>query len=351
MWYKTRLIKYLVVSILILLIILILSQLDFLINPILQFFTTLLSPVLIAVIFYYLLRPFVIIVEKGYTPRWMAILIVYTGFIIFFSVLGIFLWPILVDQVNEFIKYSPVALEKMRERSMNLIQLMNIDALQIQQAAISFVQNTYSLATKNIISILTFLTKAVISIVIIPFILFFFLRDDHKIVSYFLNIIPVQYEDDVKILLRELDSTLDTFISSQMLVVGIVGVLLFIGYEIIGLKYALVLAMFAMVFYIIPMLGTIIASIPALLVAFAEGPFMAFKVTIVLAIAHAVEANLITPNVMAQRLQISPLTVILLLLTCGSLYGIIGLFLATPVYALLKVTVLNLKKIFQRTYG
>jgi predicted PurR-regulated permease PerM len=127
--------------------------------------------------------------------------------------------------------------------------------------------------------------------------------------------------------------------------------MLFIGYLIIGLDYALILSLIAIVFTTIPFVGPFLAIAPAILVALSNSPFMVLKVVIVFIIVQQMESNFISPQIIGQRLNIHPLTIILLLLVAGSLYGLIGLILATPLYALSKVLIENLYKIYQLRYS
>jgi predicted PurR-regulated permease PerM len=154
----------------------------------------------------------------------------------------------------------------------------------------------------------------------------------------------------VKTILNDIDGTLSEFIVAQMMIAGIVAFFLFCGYLIIGLPHPLALALFAMIFYVIPFLGTFIAIIPALLIGLSISLPMAGKVILVMIIAHLIEGHLLTPRLMSSRLKIHPLTVILLLLAAGSLYGILGLLLVTPTYAILKVLTWNLYKISRLHY-
>jgi predicted PurR-regulated permease PerM len=98
-------------------------------------------------------------------------------------------------------------------------------------------------------------------------------------------------------------------------------------------------------------LGPFLAITPAILVGLSDSPFMVLKVIIVFLIVQQCESNLISPQIIGQRLNIHPLTIILLLLAAGSLYGLIGLILATPTYALLKVLIDSVYKIYQLHYS
>lgn len=113
--------------------------------------------------------------------------------------------------------------------------------------------------------------------------------------------------------------------------------MMYIGYLIIGLDYSLVLASVAMLTNVIPFIGPFIAIIPALIIAFLTSPFMALKVLIVAVIVQQIDGNITSPYIMGRNLDIHPLTIILLLLVAGSLGGLLGMIIAVPVYAVLKV--------------
>lgn len=144
-----------------------------------------------------------------------------------------------------------------------------------------------------------------------------------------------------------MDRTIATYIQGQMLVCLILGILLFIGYSIIGLNYSLVLAVFGMFTNVIPFLGPFIAVIPALLVALFQEPILVVYVAVVTLIAQQLEGNVISPNVMGKTLNIHPLTIIVLVLTAGSLVGIVGVIFAIPLYSIVKVIVINIVKIYR----
>lgn len=118
--------------------------------------------------------------------------------------------------------------------------------------------------------------------------------------------------------------------------------MLLIGYLIIGLDYAFLLALIGVVTNVIPFLGPYIAVTPAIIIALFQDPIMAVYVAIIMLIAQQIEGNLITPNVMGNALSVHPLTVITLILAAGNIAGIWGVILAIPFYAVVKTIVINI---------
>lgn len=118
--------------------------------------------------------------------------------------------------------------------------------------------------------------------------------------------------------------------------------MLLIGYLIIGLDYAFLLALIGVVTNVIPFLGPYIAVTPAIIIALFQDPIMAVYVAIIVLVAQQIEGNLITPNVMGNALSVHPLTVITLILAAGNIAGIWGVILAIPFYAVVKTIVINI---------
>lgn len=139
-----------------------------------------------------------------------------------------------------------------------------------------------------------------------------------------------------------MDSALSSYIQGQLIVSFCVGLLAYIGYLIIGLEYALVLGVIAMVTNVIPFVGPWIGTFPALIVGLLTSPLQALLVIIVVVAVQQFESNLISPFVMGKALNMHPLTIIFVLLIGGQFGGLIGLIFAVPIYALLKVIVSHL---------
>ena len=130
-----------------------------------------------------------------------------------------------------------------------------------------------------------------------------------------------------------------------------IGLLLFIGYSIIGLKYALVLASIAAVTSVVPYLGPTIAISPAIVIAIITSPLMLLKLAVVWTLVQFFEGHFISPNVMGKTLKIHPLTIIFILLCAGNLMGIVGVIIGIPLYAVLKVLVSHIFMLFKRRYN
>ena len=125
-----------------------------------------------------------------------------------------------------------------------------------------------------------------------PFVLFFMLKDGHKFKDYTTKIMPPKFRKDFHDLLEKMSVQVGSYIQGQIIVSFCIGLLLFIGYSIIGLKYALVLASIAAVTSVVPYLGPTIAISPAIVIAIITSPLMLLKLAVVWTLVQFFEATL-----------------------------------------------------------
>ncbi len=140
------------------------------------------------------------------------------------------------------------------------------------------------------------------------------LKDHEKLQPFIVQFFGGETKKWVHKTLKDIDETLSLYIRGQILISSILATLLFIGYWIIGLNFALLFSVFAFFMNIIPFIGPWIAFFPALLIGIFQDPMMIIWVSFVTLIAQQIDSNLITPNVMGKTLNIHPLTIITIFL-------------------------------------
>ncbi|MBA2369061.1 MAG: AI-2E family transporter [Candidatus Protochlamydia sp.] len=351
-WYYSKFFSYAFAVLLILTIILLFSQVTAILTPVFDFASILFIPIVFSVLFYYFLRPSVYFLDNLKVPHFLSIIIVYFLIAISLVLFFAFLVPILAVQITAIANTSVDALEKMKNSSYSISLPgfeINLEG-EIQERLLSSIQYVTSILSRNFLDIFKYVTHLATLLAVIPFIVFYLLKDDQSFMIGFLKHVPEKFGKEVHKILKNIDETLSSYINGLLLISFSVGAMLFVGYLIIGLNYALILSVIALVLTSIPYLGPFLAITPAILVGISESPFMALKVMVVFIIVQQIESNVISPQVIGQKLNIHPLTLILLLLAAGSLYGLIGLLLATPFYAVLKVLFVNLYKIYLLRY-
>src|SRR5699024_1571211 len=201
---------------------------------------------------------------------------------------------------------------------------------------------------KNVASTVT---NIVVAIITFPVVLFFLLKDGNKFKNFSLKLLPPKFRKDANQILLNMDTQVGAYIQGQIIVALCIGLLLYIGYLIIGLDYAIILAMIAAVTSVVPYLGPIIAITPAIIIALVTSPFMLLKLAIVWAVVQFLEGHFISPNVMGKTMKIHPLTIMFVLLIAGKLFGLVGVILGIPGYAILKVLVKYMFETFKARYN
>lgn len=350
MWHKEKFFKYSLGILLVLLIIFMVGQVDFFLIPFKRFAASLFIPLLVSGLLYYLLRPLVNLVQKLRVPRSISIVIVFLIVILLIGIISANAGSIIVTQLNQFLielpklytQASDTIVELSKNESLNFILKGNIE-----QQITSNIQKVIPTLSNGIWGVLSTLTSTLTIVIVIPFILFYLLRDDGMFSTRILTLIPVKYREDVKKTFEDIDKTLSTYIIGQMILALILGLLMYIGYLIIGLKFALALAVFAAITFFIPLFGAVIGVIPAIFVSLADNPATIIKVVVLMLIVQQLEGNLVSPQLIGKRMEIHPLTIILIFIVAASLYGFIGMLIAVPTYAVAKVVIGNAIKIYK----
>lgn len=328
--------------------ILLLTKISFVFTPFIVFLKTIFFPVLLAGVLFYILHPFVLLLERKGVSRIVSIASIYILVIGLFVFLVVTVIPVIKDQVNALIDNLPYfghEIERAARRfgESNIIgkiqESLNIDVGSIVKDYTMNFTNSLSSVTGNVTGFLSTLTEVVLTFVMVPFILFYLLKDGEQLPKHFLRFISEQRQPSAKLILDDMHYAISSYIRGQIIVSLFIGIMLLIGYVIIGIKYAVLLAILAMIVNVVPYVGPIIAILPALIIAFVDSPAMILKVIIVMVIVQLAEGKFISPQVMGKKLDIHPITIIFIILTAGNLFGIMGIILAIPGYAILKVLV------------
>jgi predicted PurR-regulated permease PerM len=333
------------------LIIFMASKISFIFNPLLMIFNILIIPFMLAGFFYYLLRPLVNYFERMNIHKTISIILIYCVLAASAVVFFIIIWPILQTQIENFIKSAPelikgfeVQVTKMQEN--RLVSMVIGNNTDISTKLSEYLNQAITAASNYVSNVFSILTSFVIVIATAPIILYYMLKESEHIPTSILHIIPKRYRRDGKEVIGEIDAALSGFIVGRVIITCLLGVLLYIGFLLIGLPYSLLLAVIATVLNIIPYIGQFLGAIPCLIVAFIDAPSMIIWVIVVTLIAQQIESSFLSPHIYGKRLDVHPLTTIILLLVAGDIVGILGVILAIPAYMVVKIIVIRIYKLF-----
>jgi putative heme transporter len=174
------------------------------------------------------------------------------------------------------------------------------------------------------------------------FMLFFILMiaaflsiDASKIQSYVATLIPPEYATDVRTLVQMIDRKLAGVVRGQVTICLVNGVLTFIGLLLLGVKFAVLLATTAMVLSLIPIFGSIISSIPIVMIGLSQSWQTALGALLWIIGIHALEAYFLNPKIMGNAAKVHPIVVAFSLIAGEQTYGLVGALFAVPIAALL----------------
>ena len=322
------------------------TEISYIFTPINAIVSSIMTPIIVAYIFYYILNPLVNFFSKKISRFLASLLAIVVGVIVILVVI-IGMVPIVVEQTKNLITSLPRYIEIVKgyldTYSDNayvqvVIEYIN-NNLNISQLSSKAVE-VATLVAQNIASSLSSTASVLITM---PFVLFFLLKDATTFNKYFISILPKKLEKPVAETIEEIDDKVGSYIQGQMLVSLCIGVMLFIGYNIIGFLS------------IVPYLGPVIAITPAMLVAASTSWVMVIKMLVVWGIVQFLEGNIISPNIMGRSMKMHPLTVIFVILIGVNMAGVVGAILGIPVYSILKVLIVklltSLKNRYDKYYG
>jgi len=356
--------KFVVVLLIMLLVginILVFSKIPFIFKPISVLLHTVAAPLLLAGIAYYLLNPLVDRMEKrSRIKRVYAIIILYLLIAGIITLVLFMVIPIIRTQLSGLIDNFPRYSELIQERFMDLTgteffgqvqDSIGTNLSEITSKITAWGSSFLNNALTGVGSFVGALTEIVLAVVTTPFILFYLLRDGKKLPDYILKFVPTSLQPQSRMVMSEMNSQVSSYIRGQIIVSCCIGLLLYIGYLIIGLEYSLVLAIAAACTAVVPYLGPAIAITPALIVAMVTSPFMLLKMIIVWTAVQLIEGKFISPQIMGKTLKIHPITIIFVIIFAGKMFGILGIILAVPGYAVLKVVFTHLFEWFRFRSG
>lgn len=353
-WFlNNQAVTFFLVTLLVLLTIFVFTKVSFLLRPIGSFIEILLLPMLLTGLLYYLLNPIVDWLEKYKISRTAAISVL-------FVLIGLLLvWglavaiPSIQEQVTSFAQNLPSNIQKIESHVTTLLENEQFEQFRptalemlnkVNDQIISYAQKFSSSAVNWASSLISTASQIIVAILIMPFILFYLLRDGQQLNAHVTQYLPTKWRSSVSKVLTDVNSQLSNYVRGQVTVAIIVALMFSVMFSLIGLSYPVTLGVMAGFLNLIPYLGSFLAMIPAVILGIIAGPFMLIKVLIVFMVEQTIEGRFVTPLIIGSSLSIHPITILFVLLTAGQMYGVLGVLLGIPIYASIKVVV---KAIFE----
>ena len=334
------------------------TEISYIFTPINTIVNSIITPIRVAYVVYYMLNPLVNFFSKKISRFSASLLAILVGVItVLVVIIGVV--PIIVEQTQNLITAMPRYIEIVKgyleEYSDNAYVQVVVEYVNTNLNVSKISERLISIATSVAQGVVSSISSTASVLVTMPFVLFFLLKDASQFNKFVISLLPKKFEKPVAETIDEIDDKVGSYIQGQMLVSLCIGVMLFIGYNVIGLHYAFSLATIAAFLSIVPYLGPAIAITPAMLVAASTSWVMVVKMLVVWGIVQFLEGNIISPNIMGRSMNMHPLTVIFVILIGVNISGVVGAILGIPVYSILKVLIskllLSIKERYDKFYG
>lgn len=265
-------------------------------------------------------------------PRIPVIVILYLVAALLFLGAIYFVLPAVAGELQNFLSSYPIYLRELFREVQSFTGIPAYDLLvESGQELIAIAPDAFKGVAAGTFQFAAGIFGGVAMAVVTIIISFYLAAQERGIESFLRLISPLEYEEYVVDLWLRAQNKMGQWLRAQLLLGAIVGILVYIGLAVLGIRYRLAFALFAAVLEIIPVIGPIVAAVPAVAVAFVQGPLLGLIAMIVYFVIQQVESHLIVPTVMRRAIGLNPLVVVIALLVGGALGGVLGLFLAVPV--------------------
>ncbi len=312
-----------------------------------------LSPFLFAAILAYICVPLVDRLERPRLPRTVAVAVVLALLLVAIVGLVLVVLPMVESQFSAFLQHVPGYVEWLRNRVLPWLAStlgidLSLDLTQIKalirewlSADQEAVQRWLPTLTTGGLALVGFFT----TLLLVPVVLFYFLRDWHRIVDLLEELIPRRHHEAAVSMATEIDRVLGEFLRGQLAVIVLMAAYYTVALWLAGLEFALPIGILSGVLVFVPYLGAIVGLVLATLSGLVqfESLLALLPVWIAFGIGQTLEGMVVTPWLIGDRIGLHPVAVIFALMAFGQLFGFFGVLLALPASAALLVGLRHLR--------
>jgi predicted PurR-regulated permease PerM len=325
---------------------------DISIMTIIKFFMVLLSLVFlyvigdviailfVAIIFAAALSPWVDALEKRKVPRGLSVIFFFLIFIGFISLIVTLLVPPITEQAEAFAanvpEYSQQANEFLDKASIISTDLGFFSEF---EEATKWIEGTLKDTVKPVFATIFDVFGGVVAFFGILVITFYLLIEENAIRRTSRFIVPDKYQHFFTQMVTKMQTKISAWLKGQFILSFLIGVMVYVSLLILGVEYALILALVAFIGEFVPYLGPMLAALPAIFVAFVQSPLLALFVIVIFIIIQQAENHILVPKIMQRAVGLNPVISIIAILIGFKLAGILGIVLAIPVATAVSVII------------
>ncbi len=301
-----------------------------------------LSPLFIGLLIAWLLEPGIRYFTKNKVGRKLATGVVYLIFVFLIVLVIALIIPEFISQVNELIGKVPDFLKSVNTFINDAFKNTgDVDLSGIKKSLIETINNyVNNFASRNLTGIVEKLGSSikVISNFLLGLLIAFYLSlDFSKVSKYITIVVPNRFHEDLLKIKKPLNEMLRNYVNGTLLSCLFVMILSLIGFLISGVSSPLLFAIFCAITNLIPYFGPYIGGIPVVAVGFAMNPYVGLGCLITVLIVQILEGNILNPLIVGKAVSLHPITLMLSLLVFEYFFGILGMVIAVPIVATLKI--------------
>ncbi|MBI4437449.1 AI-2E family transporter [Candidatus Uhrbacteria bacterium] len=288
-----------------------------------------------------LIEPFAGTLSARNIPRSIAVLVVYTVLLTLLALLIVLLVPVIASQGAQLLSHLPTSYADAAE-SFGTLQVFsqNVGLTDSIASSIASLQSALASSFGSVFSTLKGLLGGVAALFIVLVLAFYMVVEEEKVRTYFKSLAPVEYQPYVTHLMKKMQRQMGKWLRGQLILGLVVGVFIYVGLKLLGVNYALLLALIAGILEVIPYVGPIIALVPALIVGFAVSPAIGVLVVLLYLVVQQLENHVLVPKIMQTVTGLNPIISILALLIGIKAAGLLGAILSVPL-AMMGVVILE----------
>jgi len=299
-----------------------------------------LTPLFAAVIIAYLLDGAVLLLQRYKVPQFIAMMTTFSLFILFLIIVLFILAPLMFKQTTQFMLEIPGMLAQgqgaimlLPEKYPTIIseELVSEILMNIKANLTSLSQKFVSLSLSSAVDLFSFM----VYLVVVPLLVFFFLKDKHLILSWFRSFLP-RDRALVATVWSEVNDKITGYVRGKFMEILIIWVISYVTFLIFGLNYSLLLSFAVGVSVLIPYVGAVVVTLPVAIVAYFQWGYTYETVYVLTAYAiiQFLDGNLLVPLLFSEMVNLHPAAIIMSVLIFGGLWGVWGVFFAIPLATL-----------------
>lgn len=300
------------------------------------FFADMLIPVIAAVVIAYLLQGFVARLEGFGLNHTLAAWVVFLAFMAFFLVVVLGLLPLLFRQMSQLLQQIPLLISEAQHALLQLPEqypdFITVDqvrqfTMRLRTELVLMTQSLLSYSVSSIVAVVT----AVVYLILVPVLVFFFVKDRSRILTWLTGFLPNERQLTARVW-SEVNAQIANYVRGKFLEILIVGVVTYVVFGFLGLRYALLLSVLTGFSVLIPYVGATAVTLPVAAVAYLQHGFTApfGYALIAYGVIQALDGNLLAPLLLGEAVNIHPVAIIVAILFFGGLWGFWGVFFAIP---------------------